>query len=239
MKQLLHRGAWICSFFFFLLPACCNRGPGPLQSESPLKLLRPVGGETFVFGDSVTVAWTADTELVSSVRVLVSTDNGGHEADVFPNPISSSDSCVWVIGQESVSASLWYPSDSVLVALRDPQGKYSDRTAAFLHVHALKLVSPPGGAMLYIGDTVSIKWRASRFFVSSVLVYVSTGNGANPCMVAGSAFATGDSCRWIVGSEKDTSKLRYPSDSVKVIIWDYDLNYSDTTATCIRILRRS
>jgi hypothetical protein len=207
--------------------------------EHPIRILRPAGGETFVVGDTVAVAWSLDTKLVQSVRVLASTDNGAHESNVFDGPFTGVDTCLWVIGSESDAAGLWYPSDSVAVILEDSQGKYADETAAPLHVRALKLLAPAAWDTVHVGDTVSIKWRGSSRFISSVLVYIATGKGTGHGLVASNSFGLNDSCRWIVGSESERSKLVYPSDSVRVLIYDYDKIYSDTTAGRIHVLERN
>lgn len=202
----------------------------------PLKLMRPLAGQTFVSGDTVAIAWQTTAAFTSSVYVDVSTDNGKNWFRITAGGFAAADSCNWVIGKEIDRSKLYYPSDSVRITIRDSAGDYRDSTRSCLRVHALMLTKPVGGQTLHVGDTVSIAWRGDPMLISSIKVLVSTDNDKTESLVAGTSFAAGDSCRWIVGHENQPPSPAYPSDSVKIVVRDYDDLYSDRNVSCLKVV---
>jgi hypothetical protein len=235
MKLITLPSLACCCLLFILQPACVQKNPVN-PTPSPLKLVQPVGGQTFVSGDTVAIAWQTTAAFTSSVYAAVSTDNGKNWFRITAGGFAAADSCNWVIGKEIDRSKLSYPSDSVRITIRDSAGDYSDSTRSCLRVHAMVLTKPVGGQTIHVGDTVFIAWRGDPMFISSMQVLVSTDNGATTWNVAGNSFAAVDSCRWIVGQENERPLPAYPSESVLVIVRDYDKVYSDTTRPCLKVV---
>jgi hypothetical protein len=236
MKLITLPSLVCCCLLFFLQPACVQKNPVNPPPPPPLKLLRPASGQTFVSGDTVAIAWQTTAAFTSSVYVSVSTNNGKNWFRISAGGFSAADSCTWVIGKELDRSLLTYPSDSVRITIRDSAGDYRDSTRGCLRAHALLLTKPVGGQTLHIGDTVSIAWRGDPMLISSIKVLVSTDNDKTESLVAGISFAAGDSCRWIVGHENQPLSPAYPSDSVVIVVRDYDDLYSDRNVSCLKVV---
>ncbi len=222
-----------CCLVLLLQPACVQKNP-VIPSPPPLALVQPVAGRTYVTGDTVAITWRAGANI-SSVNVFVSTDNGKHDYRVAAGSFAAADSCTWIIGKEIDRANLTYPSDSVRITIRDSAGQYADSTQGCLRVHAMMITKPVGGHTVRIGDTVSVAWRGDRMLISSVKVLVSTDNDKTESLLVGRACAAVDSCLWIVGQESQPPSPAYPSDSVVIIVRDYDEIYSDRTSPCLKV----
>jgi hypothetical protein len=59
-----------------LLTACDN-GTDPQPGADPVQILKPLGGESYVVGTAVTIAWKInDKTKIASIGIKVSTDGG-------------------------------------------------------------------------------------------------------------------------------------------------------------------
>jgi hypothetical protein len=100
---------------------------------------------------------------------------------------------------------------------------------------SLTLIQPTGHATCYFGDTVTIKWLVSGIAGASIKVRISTDNLRTLYNLDSTGISATDSCRWIIGNEDDRSRLRYPSDSVRIVIVDTSGACSDTLDGCLRV----
>ncbi len=102
----------------------------------------------------------------------------------------------------------------------------------------MQLTYPRGGETFFIGDTVVIKWKCKEGALSSLGVYLFVGKVDSKYVINHHSYGPNDSCKWIIANESGLPGNGFPSDSVQIMIDDYDDQpYSDRTGY-IRIRNR-
>jgi hypothetical protein len=229
---------FICTAILSVVQPACRKNPVLSDQGYPLILVRPSGAAALYYGDTVNIVWKANAGAGHFVKIRISTDNLRHVWNLDSVGAPSADSCAWIIGQENDRSKLTYPSDSVRIIISDSSGAIADTSDGILRVRPLKLTRPLGGETVYIGDTVMVTWQNQPKYFSSFKVMISSDNCAHVKLLSNKSFTPLDSCRWIVGMENERLGLTYPSDSVRIVICDYDYEITDTTKQCIKVLNR-
>ncbi|HUI90961.1 MAG TPA: hypothetical protein VLX68_01830 [Chitinivibrionales bacterium] len=113
-----------------------NAGLSGYIHEKFIILTNALGGQTVHVGDSVTLAWRACPVQVSSVEVMLSTDNGKSYNEIIGAgsiSISAALSYQWIVGSETgYDFSSSYPSSTCIVKVRQySNDQYKDLSGVF------------------------------------------------------------------------------------------------------------
>ncbi len=98
-----------------------DAGTSGLVSLKYIVISSPAAGSTLAQGSTVTIRFKACTAKISSLRFMLSTDNGKSYGDMLANSVDPSlTSFDWVVGQEAgAGAPFGYPSSTCILKIRD------------------------------------------------------------------------------------------------------------------------
>ncbi|MDP3149075.1 MAG: LamG domain-containing protein, partial [Ignavibacteria bacterium] len=174
-----------------------DKSDAPFTIFQPkLNLVKPLGGERYVFGTPQNVTWTS--EYVNKVKIEFSQDNGAN----------------WIVipGADSVLASLttfaWTPNvEAKFAKIRISDSKnvslQSISSAFEIFKPKVTVTAPYGGEQWVVGTTQSITWTSSN--VANVELEYTTNNGTNWNSILTSTPASAGSYIWTIPNTPSTN----------------------------------
>jgi hypothetical protein len=150
----------------------------PFSIKGRIELLAPEGGESWVVGSSAAIRW--DTwGSIGNVRILFAPNGVDYKIPVTVKPQgipASKKEFIWKYVPDSVTS-----MGKVRIELiSDPTDVYDESPGYFSIRGSLKLVSPRGGEIFYVGDTTKVEWRAKGKIGSVELGYSLDGGETYP-----------------------------------------------------------
>jgi photosystem II stability/assembly factor-like uncharacterized protein len=167
-----------------------------------LTLTAPVGGETWVSGQTGTIAWTV-SNAGSNVKIELSRDSG-NTWSAITNSTSNTGSYSWTVSGPSSSAC------RIRVTSTAP-GATDMSTADFtIVVPTISVTAPNGGDTWYTGESKTITWTSASVG-DWVKIEQSSDGGATWSVIANSTENDGSYTWTVGGAASANSRIRITS----------------------------
>jgi len=140
--------------------------------EKVLELISPNGGEIFYIGDTLKIEW--NSKNIESVNLLLSRDNGISWENLKENIDSTMKAYDFIIHEPVSEQALVKIVSNTDSSLYDISKNYFRIINSPIE-QVLELISPNGGEIFYIGDTLKIEWNSKN--IESVNLLLSRDNG--------------------------------------------------------------
>lgn len=161
-----------------------------LTNSSAVKLLSPIGGETWGVSDGArNIEW--ESVLTDSVSLKYSTNNGGSWIDIITGIPASTGAYNWTLPNVNSSTCKIQITNAAAPAVADVSGTFT-----ITNTKSVGLLTPNGGETLKSGSEKDIKWNSTN--VTDVKLEYTLDDGTSWFEIDPSVSALDNIYTWLV-----------------------------------------